>query len=668
VVILFFLSLGSLKNRSHKIVLALLICFSFFTIAAKTKSNNSKKGIDSLLIIRKTVKTDDAKLDVYQELAWRYRHVSTKIAKLYSDSTIMFADKLHKPNIKWYGLNSKAEALRLEGNLVEALSLHQQALLLAESDKLLIKVAHSCNNIGIVLREQKNQGGAIEYTEKARKIYTELNDTNGVITVCINLGNSYRNLEKFEEAYKIYNEGLRLSLIKNDLLTIGKFYTNMGHGAFEQGQYAKAKELYYKSLITFERLGSLSEIAEAYANYGYMVWMDGDVKSGLTYYQKALAINRETGNNWRLKDVYSYMAELYLDNKDFKNAYYYADSARKYKDIIFNEENARSLNEMQERFDSEKKQIAIDGLSKENAFKEKKNQQQKLIIIVVGLALVISIVMGVLVYKQYKEKNKAHHVIAEQKEALEEKQREIVDSINYAKRIQYTLLAHDDFLKTHLPEHFVYFHPKDIVSGDFYWATERNNKFFLAVCDSTGHGVPGAFMSLLNISFLNEAVNEKGIEEPNQIFDFVRQRLIDNINKDGQKDGFDGILLCFDRSNNSITYAAAHNNPIVIQNNNLVELPAGRMPVGISESKTTFQLFKLNAQKGDTIYLYTDGYADQFGGPKGKKLKYKQLNEILTANHSLSMHAQKEMLHKNFTAWKGQLEQVDDVCILGIKL
>ncbi|HRD37174.1 MAG TPA: tetratricopeptide repeat protein, partial [Bacteroidia bacterium] len=175
-----------MKNTIRKIVFTLFICFSFFNFSAKTKSNNSKRGIDSLLIIRKTVKTDDAKLDVYQELAWMYRHVSTKIAKLYSDSTIIFADKLRKPNIKWYGLNSKAEALRLEGNLVEALNLHQQALLLAEADKLRIKVAHSCNNIGIVLREQKNQGGAVEYTEKARKIYTELNDTNGVITVCIN--------------------------------------------------------------------------------------------------------------------------------------------------------------------------------------------------------------------------------------------------------------------------------------------------------------------------------------------------------------------------------------------------------------------------------------------------------------------------------------------------
>lgn len=486
--------------------------------------------------------------------------------------------------------------------------------------------------------------------------------------MCVNLGNSYRVLEKFEQANAIYEEGLKLSLLKNDLLTIGKFYTNMGHGAFEQGQYAKAKDLYYKSLVTFQQLGSLSEIADSYANYGYMLWMDGDIKSGLDYYQKALAINRKTGNNWRLKDVYSYMAELYLNNKDFKNAYYYADSVRIYKDIIYNEENARSINEMQERFDSEKKQLAIESLSKENQFKEKKNQQQKLIIVVVGLALVISIVMGILVYKQYKEKNKAHHVITEQKAALEEKQREIVDSINYAKRIQYTLLAHADFLKTHLKEHFVYFNPKDIVSGDFYWATTRGNKFFLAVCDSTGHGVPGAFMSLLNISFLNEAVTEKGIEKPNEIFNFVRQRLIDNINKDGQKDGFDGIILCMDKSSGQITYAAAHSNPILVQNNSLVELPADRMPVGISESKADFQLFNLPAQKGDILYLYTDGYADQFGGPKGKKLKYKQLNEILLDLHKKPLNEQQTLLDSGFENWKGKLEQIDDVCVIGLKL
>ena len=149
---------------------------------------------------------------------------------------------------------------------------------------------------------------------------------------------------------------------------------------------------------------------------------------------------------------------------------------------------------------------------------------------------------------------------------------EIRDSINYAKRIQQTLLAQDDFLRDNLNELFVFFVPKDIVSGDFYWATKQNKKFYLAVCDSTGHGVPGAFMSLLNIGFLNEAINEKAIEKPNEVFDYVRLKLINTISKDDQKDGFDGILLCFDEENKSITYAAANNSPLLIRDGVISEI------------------------------------------------------------------------------------------------
>lgn len=308
------------------------------------------------------------------------------------------------------------------------------------------------------------------------------------------------------------------------------------------------------------------------------------------------------------------------------------------------------------------------------------------------------------VKERTEEVVKQKEIVEHQKHIVEEKQKEILDSINYAKRIQYTLLAHADFLQENIPNHFVYFNPKDIVSGDFYWATKRGNKFYLAVCDSTGHGVPGAFMSLLNISFLNEAVNEKGIEEPNKVFDFVRQRLIDNISKEGQKDGFDGILICIEtlpspvgnpegsmiqkeKTTSSskglgvrVTYAAANNAPILIKTAlrqaqgpvaggaELVEAESDRMPVGMGERKENFKLFTVDAQKGDALYLYTDGYADQFGGPKGKKFKYKPLNELILANHTQTLSDQKEILKTTFENWRGNLEQIDDVCIIGIRL
>ena len=258
--------------------------------------------------------------------------------------------------------------------------------------------------------------------------------------------------------------------------------------------------------------------------------------------------------------------------------------------------------------------------------------------------------------------------ISNKNNELEEKQKEILDSIHYAKRIQNTLLAHHDFLNENLPTNFVYFQPKDIVSGDFYWATKHDDNFYLAVCDSTGHGVPGAFMSLLNIGFLNEAINEKNILEPHKIFDYVRKRLVESISKEGQKDGFDGILLRIEKTTNQITYSAANNAPLLISENQIIELPKDRMPVGKGEKINEFTLHTINAKTGDILYLYTDGYADQFGGPKGKKFKYKTLNELLLANSTTPIQIQKEKLNTEFQNWKGTLEQVDDVCVIGIKI
>ena len=290
-------------------------------------------------------------------------------------------------------------------------------------------------------------------------------------------------------------------------------------------------------------------------------------------------------------------------------------------------------------------------------------------------------VFAVLFYviRYFKGDSEAHEVaIEEQKELLSIKNKEIVDSINYAKRIQYTLLAHDSLLKENLPEHFVLFKPKDIVSGDFYWATTVGSKqsaagslFYLAVCDSTGHGVPGAFMSLLNCSFLNEAITEKKISKPNEVLDHVRKRSIESISQDGGKDGMDGILICFESSSNGMikaTYSAANNNPILFRDNKIMELPADKMPIGMGERKDPFALNTIELKKGDTLYLYTDGYADQFGGPKGKKFKYKSLNELLQTINNKPATEQKQILNKAFEEWKGTLEQVDDVCIVGIRM
>ncbi|MFN8115865.1 MAG: SpoIIE family protein phosphatase [Bacteroidia bacterium] len=261
---------------------------------------------------------------------------------------------------------------------------------------------------------------------------------------------------------------------------------------------------------------------------------------------------------------------------------------------------------------------------------------------------------------------KAQLLLKESHQILEHKQKEILDSIHYAKRIQNALLANKTLVNKNIPENFILFNPKDIVSGDFYWAAEHQNKFYLAVCDCTGHGVPGAFMSLLNIGFLSEAIKEKNIEQPGDIFNYVRTRLIEAVNNEGQKDGMDGILVCYNKTTKEISYSAANNEPILVANNEISILEKDRMPVGIGERKKDFTTYKINAQDGDILYLYTDGYADQFGGPKGKKFKYKQLNDLLLEISAKSMNEQKEILTTTFSQWKGNLEQVDDVLLIGM--
>ncbi|MDX2172686.1 MAG: SpoIIE family protein phosphatase [Bacteroidota bacterium] len=257
--------------------------------------------------------------------------------------------------------------------------------------------------------------------------------------------------------------------------------------------------------------------------------------------------------------------------------------------------------------------------------------------------------------------------VVKQKDIIQHKQKEIIDSMNYAKRIQHTLLASDKFLNKYVPNHFVLFKPKDIVSGDFYWATKNETHFYFAICDSTGHGVPGAFMSLLNMAFLNEAINQKKITEPHEILNHVRERLIKNLSKDGGKDGMDGILLKMDLATKKITYAAANNAPVIIRNGEIIELHADKMPIGIGIRQEPFKLYEADIQPGDTLISYTDGFADQFGGPKGKKLMYKPLKEQLKVYNSLSLNEQKEKLDTYFENWRGEQEQVDDVCIVGIK-
>jgi ligand-binding sensor domain-containing protein/serine phosphatase RsbU (regulator of sigma subunit) len=262
--------------------------------------------------------------------------------------------------------------------------------------------------------------------------------------------------------------------------------------------------------------------------------------------------------------------------------------------------------------------------------------------------------------------------IKEQKKLIEEKHIEITDSILYAERIQRSLLPSDEFLKSNLEEYFVLFQPKDVVSGDFYWATLMNKRFVLISADSTGHGVPGAIMSTLNISCLKEAI-QKGYDSPNLILEETRRLVIDNLKLDGSeedgKDGMDCSLIEIDFNSMQLRCASAYNSIWILRGENWRQIKGDRIPIGKHvRDQEPFTLHTLNLQKGDLIYSFTDGYADQFGGPKGKKLKSKALKLFIQTIAHLPLSIQKIELQRFFSNWKGDLEQLDDVTVVGIRI
>lgn len=575
--------------------------------------------------------------------------------------------------------------------------------------------------------EKNDLKSAAENILSCIRISTDIRDTAMMIKSHNANAEIYRGIKNFEAALKESRTAIDLALKANktNRLLYDAYITNSAIFIDARMKKGIDSSIYFleKAIPLVMAAGDSSTLSQCYNNLAVNLQRKQNFSAAISYYNKALNIYLTKKNQYPILLCNSNIAQVMCDSKDYKNAIkqsYYTlgmfkgeenksvntdlqlslarsylhlnqpDSAEKYFERFFEgsfmlmqaEQNS-TINELNTKYQTEEKEKDIAILKKNSELQEEESKRKQLLIyFFIGLTILL-VATVYLAVKSYFNKKKANTIITlqkteveHQKHLVEEKQKEIIDSINYAKRIQFTLLAHEELLNKNLSEYFVFFQPKDIVSGDFYWSTvvehtessHKSGLFFLAVCDSTGHGVPGAFMSLLNTSFINEAITEKHIYDPALILNHARKRLISSVSKDGQRDGMDGILLCIDRTAGQITYSAANNNPILISENKIFDLAADKMPIGQGEKNESFTTHTVAYKHGDMLYLYTDGYADQFGGPKGKKFKYKPLNELLLANSNNPAKQQKENIVTVFENWKGALEQVDDVCIIGIRL
>jgi len=595
-------------------------------------------------------------------------------------SSLKIQEKINDLEGQLYSYNNLSTSYLNQGDIKSAFKLQLKSYKIAvdlKDDKM---QSNSLNNLGVMSMRQKDFDKAKEYFLRSIKISEKHNDTRNIATCYNNIGIIYSDLDSADLSIQFHRKALKIREELNLNGGIASSLYNIGFQYKQKNEFDTALSYFNKALIIKKKIDDKSGIANTNNFIGEIYFLQNKYKLAEQYSLESLVLSKTLGDPERIETAAEVLSKIYTKTNKPAKALEMYQLFIQMRDSTNNLETRKESlkNQFEIEFDKKERDVKlkseIDKKAIEiKAYEEKK--RQNLIIYSVLIGLIIVVVFSIFIFRSLQRNKKANKIITQQKkevekqkEIVEEHQKEILDSINYAKRIQYTLLAHADFLKANLPEHFVFFNPKDIVSGDFYWATKKDDKFYIAACDSTGHGVPGAFMSLLNIGFLSEAINEKGIVATNEVFNYVRQRLTDTISKEGQQDGFDGILVCFDKTNNTISYSAANNAPILVSNGTLIDLPADKMPVGIGERKQDFTLHTLDYKKGDTLYLYTDGYADQFGGPKGKKFKYKPLNEMLIANSSKSLQEQSKELQQTFSSWKGNLEQVDDVLIIGIKL
>ena len=711
----------------------LLLTFSVFT---KIVNCQNQRVIDSLINVSKTA-NDTTKANLYNVIAALYSGNDNNKNKEYGYKIIELGKKSGYEKYVALG-NMKLGIFHYVNNELDSAKFYyEKALRLAIKNKRLNLESNIRQNLALVFVDLVDYEKAIEQDLKSIAIQEKLNNFYNVANIKSNIGIIYIKQKDMISAEKYIKEAITELQKSNIPGTFCYVYQNMGIIENYRENYILSNTYYKKAFLEYQIVSNHSSMSDCLQNISLNFTNLKMYDSSNYYNRKANLLAKSTGNDMMQFLTYINFSTLnqrffnkpkisaaYIDSAgmftnillmpEYRSVYFqekalynlvYGDKELGYKlfdmyislkDSIVSLENIESVKNMNSKYETEKKELQIKNQSFEIEAQEKQNKQKSLIILFGTLALVGTGFFATMAFINYRKTKKANLIIenqklevelkneeiTHQKDLVEEKQKEIIDSINYAKRIQQAVLTGEDIWQKISKEHFILFKPKDIVSGDFYWAYNTpNNRSVFALADCTGHGVPGGFMSMLGNSFLNEIVVENKIFKADEILNKLRAKVISALEQKGgtqQKDGMDISLCVWNKLDNTLEFAGA-NNPLWLLKNNvsssgvenkeLHEIKADKMPIGtyLDEEKP-FSSTTIQLQKGDIIFLSTDGYADQFGGPKGKKYKYKPLIDSLIKNSSLSMDEQKQALEKAFNDWKHHHEQVDDVSLVGIRV
>ena len=549
----------------------------------------------------------------------------------------------------------------------------------------------------------------LEYIKKAIALEKKINDPTREARGYFLAGSTYRKLGKHNEAIKFLKMSIE-SYKKKDMQQksdMGQPYLLLAEEYVAVGDLNSGLKTLEDLLDSSYKSNNLEYVFRGRNAKGRVLALMGKTSEAIKIHNELLslvmqfeygpsplgAVNGEMAHDYFLAKKYPEarktinLAIEYLNNAPVQDILEYEELAFKIDSSDNNYKGALThyyrMNELKEKIN--KSQVIAsaqrDQFNKElRESKEKQEKQktigeaekkkQRFLTYVVLAGLVIALSFASLIFISLKKSKKKNVLIEQQKKEVEEKQKEIIDSITYAQRLQQAILPPLDLLQKNLKDYFIYYQPKDIVAGDFYWSEEINGKFYLAAADSTGHGVPGAMVSVVCSGALSRSVKEFGCVSTGEILDKTRELVIETFTKSNSdvKDGMDVSLICIDKSSNKIFWSGANNPLWYVVNGEMKEIKADKQPIGKTSNATPFTTHEIQYSGGGSFFLFTDGYADQFGGPKGKKFKYKTLSDLLLNNHNSSMNEQHAVLKNTFNNWKRELEQVDDICLLGLKL
>lgn len=663
-------------------VISTLFIFLYISVssAQPAKSAAAAKAIDSVTHHLETCKTDSLKVNDLLFLSGQQQDVSNYMkSDSLANAALALSQQAHyNKGIAYsriyFGLNAY-----FEGNFAKALEHYFFALDIV--DKISDKHGQAIvlNNIGLTYNMIKDYDKALEYYYKGLALKQKNGDEKGTATSLNNIGLVYFKKKIYDSALACFNKSMAIKVKFGDKRGEASTYNNIGDVYSALGRYDSALAEIKKALEIKQAFNDKFGIVSSCISIGQLYLRMGKYEDAEQIDTKGLELAKEIGALDEIQNGEKLLSEVYEKKKDGFKALDHFKAYIDARDSIYNKENTQKSIRAEMNFEFEKQQVAAQAEQnvKDAIEKEKEHRQQIIIYFISGILLLV-LGFAIFAYRNYLQKQRVNLELDEKNKKIEtafsiieEKNTQITDSINYAKTIQWAILPGKEELKKRFPESFLLFKPKDIVSGDFYFIEDKESKTVIAAADCTGHGVPGALMSMIGSEKLREAVAENNSSGQilKELNNGIRTSLKQSNNEGSTRDGMD-IALC-QVEGMKIEYSGA-NRPLWIIRNGASEIqeikPDKKSIGGFTEGDTTFESHTIELNKGDTIYMFSDGYADQFGGADGKKLSTKRFREFICALANKSMAEQKKELSIFIEKWRGKEEQLDDILVIGIRV